>query len=72
MSEQPGASPPDPEELADQREREADEMQRRSQALESDVSDARDDWARKRSDEGVPGAPAPDGESDPDSDTAPN
>lgn len=69
MIERPSASPPDPDELADEREREADEMERRSQELESQVSDARDDWARKRADEGVPGAAAPDRESDPDSDT---
>jgi hypothetical protein len=52
------------EQLADQREREADELGQRSDELQSAVSDARDDWARKRADEGVPGAPAPDGESE--------
>lgn len=51
---------PDPQELAAAREREADEMQRRSEKLEGEVSDAREDWASKRSDESVPGAPAPD------------
>lgn len=68
MTERPGTPPSDPGELADQREREADEMERRNQALASEVSDARDDWARKRSDEGVPGAPAPEDEPDPGSD----
>ncbi len=68
MTEHPGSSPSDPQKLADEREREAAEMERRSQELASNVSDARNDWARKRSDEGVPGAPAPDDESDADSD----
>ena len=63
MTEKPGASPPDPHELADYREREADEMERRSQELESQASDARDDWARKRADQNVPGAPEPDDDS---------
>jgi hypothetical protein len=64
MTVDPGASPPDPEELADRREHEADELQRRSQEVESQVKQARDDWARKRSDDAVPGAPAPDDEAD--------
>ena len=34
-------------------------MERRSQELESRVSAAREDWAHKRADDGVPGAPAP-------------
>jgi hypothetical protein len=69
MTENPGASPPDPQELADRREREVKEMERRSRELESKVSNARDDWARKRADEGVPGAPAPDNGPDAGSDT---
>jgi hypothetical protein len=47
----------DPERLADAREREAAELQQQSDRLAEDVSDARDDWERKRADEGVPGAP---------------
>jgi hypothetical protein len=68
VTEDPRVSEAGPQELADQREREADELEQRSQELQSEVSDARDDWARKRSDDGVPGAPAPAGESS-DSDT---
>ena len=60
MTEKPRASPPDPHELADRREHEVDELEQRSQELESQASDARGDWARKRADPGVPGAPEPD------------
>jgi hypothetical protein len=69
MTEEPPAPETGPEQLADQREREADELGKRSEELRAEVSDARDDWARKRSDEGVPGAPAPEGESEDGSDT---
>jgi hypothetical protein len=64
MSEDSPASEAGVEKLAEQREREADELRRRSEKLRSEVSDARDDWARKRSDANVPGAPAPEGEAD--------
>jgi hypothetical protein len=69
MTKEPHASETDPEKLAEQLEREADALGQHSEELRSEVSDARDDWARKRSDEGVPGAPAPEGESHSDSDT---
>jgi hypothetical protein len=46
----------DPHRLADQREREVDQLQQRSDELASEVSDVSQDWHRKRSDEGVPGA----------------
>lgn len=57
----------DPGRLADQREREADELARRSDKLKDDVSDVRQDWQQKRASEGVPGAvPEEGGKSDPD------
>jgi hypothetical protein len=37
-------------------ERELDEMQKRSEQLEDDISDARQDWERKKEDSSVPGA----------------
>lgn len=49
----------DPFELADEQELEAEEMQRHSDDLARDVREAREDWNRKRADDAVPGAPAP-------------
>lgn len=46
----------DPQRLANQREREVDQLQQRSDELASEVSDVSQDWHRKRSDENVPGA----------------
>lgn len=69
MTKEPHASETDPEKFAEQLEREADELGQRSEELRSEVSDARDDWARKRSDGGVPGAPAPEGDPHSGSDT---
>jgi hypothetical protein len=46
----------DPGRLADQREREADELARRSDKLKDDVAEVRQDWQQKRASEGVPGA----------------
>jgi hypothetical protein len=46
----------DPGRLADQREREADELARRSDKLKDDVSVVRQDWQQKRASEAVPGA----------------
>jgi hypothetical protein len=54
----------DPFELADQQDREADDMQRGSEELERDVREAREDWERKRADDAVPGAPPPEEEGD--------
>lgn len=51
----------DPQELADAREREADELAHRSEQLQSDVQDTRADWERKRADDSVPGAPPREG-----------
>jgi hypothetical protein len=50
------------DELADQMEREGDQMEQRSAELGDEISDVRDDWQRKRADEGVPGAPPPEGQ----------
>jgi hypothetical protein len=47
----------DPFELADQHEREADRLARRSHELAEDVAGTREDWERKRADDAVPGAP---------------
>ena len=46
----------DPGRLADQREREADELARRSDKLKDDVAEVQQDWQQKRASEGVPGA----------------
>jgi hypothetical protein len=67
----------DPRELADQLEREADHLERPSKELEGRVKALRDDWERKRADQGVPGAAPPegnegDGESDEPSSQAPD
>jgi len=37
-------------------ERELDEMQERSEKLEGEIDDAREDWERKKGDSSVPGA----------------
>ena len=44
---------------ADAMEHDADDMEQRSSDLGDDVSNARDDWERKRRDPSVPGAPEP-------------
>jgi hypothetical protein len=49
----------DPEELADRLEREADDMERASERLKRETEDVAQDWQRKRSDPGVPGAEPP-------------
>ena len=45
------------QEQADRLEREADDMEQRSERLESEISGARADWERKVADESVPGTP---------------
>ncbi len=45
--------------LADQLDQETDQLERRSDELGDEISDARDDWRRKRADPGVPGAVPP-------------
>ncbi len=54
--------PEEHDKLADQMKQEGDEMEQRSADLGNEISDVRDDWERKRADEGVPGAPPPEGE----------
>lgn len=54
--------PEDHDKLADQLKQEGDEMEKRSADLGDEISDVRDDWQRKRADEGVPGAPPPEAE----------
>jgi hypothetical protein len=44
---------------ADELEREAGDMQRRSERLEHEIGDVRGDWQRKRSASDVPGAVPP-------------
>jgi hypothetical protein len=58
----------DPDELAQQLEREGDELEERSDKLEGGAQEARQDWERKRSDPGVPGA-NPQEEGDPEEQT---
>ncbi len=47
----------DYEGLADQLGDDADRVEQQSERLEDEIGDVREDWARKRSDPGVPGAP---------------
>ncbi|MGI8430444.1 MAG: hypothetical protein ACR2OB_14350 [Solirubrobacteraceae bacterium] len=47
---------PTPDERAD---RVVDDLERQSERLEGKIKDTRQDWARKRADDGVPGAPPP-------------
>lgn len=55
----------DPDRLADELAGEADHMQQRSEELQERITGVRDDWERKRADEGVPGAPPRPTESEP-------
>lgn len=50
----------DPGKLADKLEHDADRLERRSGELGDEVDRVRQDWQRKRADEGVPGAPPDD------------
>jgi hypothetical protein len=43
-------------EAADAAERQADEMEERSERLAGDIEDTKDDWERKQADERIPGA----------------
>jgi hypothetical protein len=56
----------DHEHLANELARESDKLEQRSDELGDEISDARDDWKRKRADPAVPGAPEPTEESDAD------
>ena len=42
--------------MTEQPERELDEMQERSDRLEREIADVREDWERKKGDSSVPGA----------------
>jgi hypothetical protein len=42
--------------MSEQPEREVEEMEERSERLEDEISHARQDWDRKKSDSAVPGA----------------
>ena len=57
-----GMTDEDPGRLADQREREADELARRSDKLKDDVGEVRQEWQRKRASASVPGAVPEEGE----------
>jgi hypothetical protein len=51
----------DPQRLAEEPARQAHELERRSQEVESDIHQTQVNWERKRTDPGVPwAAPAPD------------
>ncbi len=47
----------DYEGLADELGDHADRLEQQSERLEDEIGDVREDWERKRSDPGVPGAP---------------
>jgi hypothetical protein len=51
----------DPHELSEDLEREADGLEQHGQEVKDAVDETRADWERKRRDDGVPGAPPPDG-----------
>jgi hypothetical protein len=51
-------------ETADRLMRETDDMQSRSEQLRDGIDEARQDWQRKRSDQGVPGANPPESDED--------
>jgi hypothetical protein len=64
----------DPGKLAKQLEDEAGRLERQSSEVQDRIEEAREDWQRKRADPGVPGAVAPEPESDSDeeiTDTSP-
>ncbi len=48
--------PPEHQRQADDLDREADEMEERSERLDDEISDARKDWESKQADPSVPGA----------------
>jgi hypothetical protein len=43
--------------MTEHRDRDIDEMEERTERLEDEISDARQDWERKKADSSVPGAP---------------
>jgi hypothetical protein len=56
------SSEPDPTDLEERRQREANKLQEPSHDLAQEVEDVSQDWQQKRSDEGVPGALAHQGD----------
>jgi hypothetical protein len=48
--------PRDHEDLADELDRERADMEHRSDKLEDEIDEARDEWRRRQNDPGVPGA----------------
>jgi hypothetical protein len=50
----------DHEQLAAELDQTADKLAQENQRLKQQIGDVRDDWQRKRQDEGVPGAVPPD------------
>lgn len=52
------------DEVADAYEREADQLAHENERLGSDIDDVRKDWEAKRSDPQVPGAVAPEEDSE--------
>jgi hypothetical protein len=61
----------DHESLADQLDKEADQLERRSEELGDEVDQARQDWQGKRADQGVPGAVPPEDETSAEGNDAP-
>ena len=51
----------DPHELSEALEKETDALERQGREVKETVDEAREDWERKRRDEGVPGATPPEG-----------
>jgi hypothetical protein len=47
------------QEQADRLEADADQLEKRNEALGEDIKDVKDHWEQMRQDESVPGAPAP-------------
>ena len=60
----------EPEKLADELDRTAQQMQERSERLGKETQATRADWERKRTDPSVPGAPQPESEEEPPSEVA--
>ena len=52
------------EEQHERLEREAEDMQRKSEELGDDIAEARQDWEAKKADQGVPGTPVAEGGED--------
>ncbi|MEA2297291.1 MAG: hypothetical protein QOF77_227 [Solirubrobacteraceae bacterium] len=62
----------DHHQLANDLERQADELEDKGDRLDRGIREARDDWERKRADPAVPGAAPPDDDALPAPDGAPS